>query len=77
MQTNTDTVDPTTENQSGLRPYDVTVQRTEYREHVFRVMATDPEDAQAKGLEASSDYNFLDSPVDHADEDVTSTVEAS
>ena len=55
--------------------FDVTVQRTEYREHTFRVEAKDSEDAWHKGMEAANDYDFHDSPVDSAGEDVTSVVE--
>ena len=51
--------------------FDVTVQRTEYREHVFRVSAPSHEAAYDAGLEAANDYNFLDSPVRSAQENVT------
>jgi len=54
--------------------FDVTVQRTEYREHVFRVEAADHESALQAGLAASCDYDFHDSPVDSAEKDVTAIV---
>jgi hypothetical protein len=56
--------------------YDVTIQRTEYREHVFRVEADNQTQAELAALEASCDYNFNDSPVDHANEEVTGVLEA-
>ena len=52
--------------------YDVTIQRAEYREHTFRVEAENEDEAQDAAMEAACDYNFLDSPVDSADEEVIS-----
>jgi hypothetical protein len=54
--------------------FDVTVQRTEYREHVFRVDAEDRDAAFHAGLAAACDYDFHNSPVDSAGEDVTAIV---
>lgn len=54
--------------------FDVTVQRTEYREHVFRVESDGPDAALHAGLAAARDYNFNDSPVDSAEVDVTAVV---
>ena len=54
--------------------FDVTVQRTEYREHVFRVEAKDRDAAFRAGLSAACDYDFRDSPVVSAEEDVTAIV---
>ena len=54
--------------------FDVTVQRTEYREHVFRVEAKDRDAAFHAGLEAACDYDFHDSPIDSDGEDVTAIV---
>ena len=56
--------------------YDVTVQRIEYREHVFRVEADDPDAAYKAGLEAATDYNFGDSPIDLGEEQVVHVCEA-
>jgi len=54
--------------------FDVTIQRTEYREHVFRVEAENEDAAHAAAMDASCDYDFHDSPVSSADEDVTAVV---
>jgi hypothetical protein len=54
--------------------FDVTVQRTEYREHVFRVDVEDRDAAFHAGLATALDYDFHDSPVDSASEDVTAIV---
>jgi len=54
--------------------FDVTVQRTEYREQTFRVKAEDRDAAFHAGLIAADDYNFHDSPVDSAEEEVTAIV---
>jgi hypothetical protein len=54
--------------------FNVTVQRTEYREHVFQVEADDRAAAFRAGLTATFDYNFNDSPVYSAEEDVTAIV---
>lgn len=54
--------------------FDVTVQRTEYREHVFRVEAEDRDAAFHAGLAAACDYDFHDSPVSSACEDVWAIV---
>jgi hypothetical protein len=50
--------------------FDVTIQRAEYREHVFRVEAKNADDAHNVAMEEACDYNFLDSPVSSADEEV-------
>jgi hypothetical protein len=50
--------------------YDVTVQRVEYREHVFRVDGENDSDAFHAGLEAACDYDFHNSPVYSASENV-------
>jgi len=54
--------------------FDVTIQRTEYREHVFRVEAENETTAHEVAMEEACDYNFLDSPVSSADEEVTAIV---
>jgi hypothetical protein len=54
--------------------FDVTVQRTEYREHTFLVEADNRDAAFHAGLEAANDYDFYDSPVDSAREAVTAIV---
>jgi len=54
--------------------FDVTIQRTEYREHVFRVEAEDRDAAFHAGLAAACDYDFHDSQIDSAGEDVTAIV---
>jgi hypothetical protein len=54
-----------------MAKFDVTIQRTEYREHVFRVEARNRDEAWHAGLQAAQDYDFHDSPVDSAGEDVT------
>ena len=54
--------------------FDVAVQRTEHREHVFRVEAADRNAAFHAALAAACDYDFHDSPVDSAVEDVTGIV---
>ena len=54
--------------------FDVTIQRTEYREHVFRVEAENEAAAHDAAMEATCDYNFRDSPVGYADEEVTAVV---
>jgi len=54
--------------------FDVTIQRTEYREHVFRVEAADADAAHDAAMNAACDYNFLDSPVSSADEEVVGVV---
>jgi hypothetical protein len=54
--------------------FDVTVQRAEYREHTFTVSANSPGEAQEKALDAACDYNFLDSPVHSAKEEVVAIV---
>ena len=63
------------ENERGdevkLMPYDVTVQRTELRSHVFRVKAVDPHAAWEKALEQAQDYDFGCSPIEEGKEDVT------
>ena len=51
--------------------FDVTILRTEYREHVFRVEAEDGQMAYQAGLDAACDYDFHDSPIQEAKEDVT------
>lgn len=52
--------------------FDVTIQRTEYREHVFRVEAESRDAAYGAGLRASYDYDFSDSREVEASEDVIS-----
>jgi hypothetical protein len=54
--------------------FDVTIQRTEYREHVFRVDVADSDAAFHAGLAAALDYDFHDSPVRSSSEDVTAIV---
>jgi hypothetical protein len=49
--------------------FDVTIQRTEYREHVFRVEATSRTTAWHAGLKAAEDYDFHDSPISSAGEE--------
>jgi hypothetical protein len=49
--------------------FDVTIQRTEYREHVFRVEADDRDGAWHAGLKAAEDYDFNDSPISSAGEE--------
>jgi len=63
-------------NEKGRKTmqFDVTVQRTEYREHVFRVEAEDRDTAFHAGLKAAFDYDFHNSPVDSAGEEVTTIV---
>jgi hypothetical protein len=53
--------------------FDVTVQRIEHREHkhTFRVEADDRDAAFHAGLTAACDYDFHDSPIDSAEENVT------
>ena len=50
--------------------FDVTVQRTEYREHTFRVEAKNKGEAWEKGMDAAEDWDFHDSPVDSAGEEI-------
>lgn len=54
--------------------FDVTVQRVEYREHVFRIEAKDRDAAFHAGLAAACDYDFHDSPMVSEEEDVTAIV---
>ncbi len=54
--------------------YLVTVQRTEYREHTFEVEANDLHEADLLGMEAANDWNFGDSTVSSATEEVTAIV---
>jgi len=54
--------------------YDVTVQRTELRSHVFRVKAIDPHAAWDKALEQAQDYDFGCSPIIEGGEDVIGMV---
>jgi hypothetical protein len=54
--------------------FDVTIQRTERREHVFRVEAPNRNAAAAAAHAAAEDHDFHDSPICHADEEVTAIV---
>lgn len=50
--------------------YKVTVRRVEYRENVFTVDAESAGEAEDMALEASSDHDFNQNSVSHADEEV-------
>lgn len=53
--------------------YQVTMQRQEFRTHTFEVEADSLEEAETKAEEASWDYNWLDSSIEHADEEIISS----
>ena len=55
-----------------MKDYNVTIQRTEYREHTFRVQAESLEGADVAAAEFSSDYDWRDSSIDSAKEETTS-----
>ena len=57
--------------------FNVTIQRTEYREHVFEVEADSPEEAVEKAEEESCDYNFYNSPISSATEEVIAVKDIS
>lgn len=48
--------------------FNVTIQRSEYKEHVFEVEATNRQEAYDAAREASNDYDFWNSPIKSADE---------
>jgi len=52
--------------------FNVTVKRTEAREHTFIVEAKDREAAFHKGLDAAYNHDFKEDRVDESSEDVTS-----
>lgn len=55
--------------------YRVRIQRVEYRAHDFFVEAADADEAEVLAIEESYDYNFLNSPVGSADEEVVAIEE--
>lgn len=57
--------------------FDVTIQRTAYREHVFTVEAENEDAAHDVAIEEACAYNFLDSPVSSAIEEVTGITPAT
>lgn len=58
-----------------MRQWEIGIQRVEYREHIFRVTANTQDEAVAKARDAADNYNFSNSPVQHADEHFSSIKE--
>jgi hypothetical protein len=54
--------------------FNVTVQRTEYREHTFLIEADSEDDAWYAGLSAANDHNFGEDRVTEAGEEVTAII---
>jgi hypothetical protein len=52
--------------------YKVTIQRTEFRSHTFEVDADNRSEAEEAAETASCDYDWHDSPIGAAHEDVIS-----
>ena len=57
---------------SQQEEFNVTIRRAEYREHIFRVTAANENVAHALALKAANDYDFHDTPVYRANEEVVS-----
>ena len=57
--------------------YQVTVRRTEHREHTFKVEALSREEAEDKAMEAACDHDFGQNTVCHAEEEVASVLQVS
>lgn len=55
--------------------FDVTVEREEYRTHVFTVEADNTEDAYDKAMEEAYNFDFNNAHVDYAGHEVISVRE--
>lgn len=55
--------------------FSVTVEREEYRTHVFVVEADNNEDAYGKAMEEAYNFDFSNAHVDYAGHEVTSVKE--
>lgn len=58
-----------------MKTFDVTIQRTERREHIFRVQASSRAIAERRAMQVSCDFNFADASFFCADEQIVGSKE--